>query len=346
MSRSRLPAALSAFLLLAACETAGPAKPSASAVQQPAAGAIRESVESADPVDFADLLAARGEKRSIDTELYLPPGASGPLPLVLIAHGDEGITDRERMYAGELMRAGFAAAILDSLKPRGDESALSIAAQLNDLAAAYRKFGSDARFDRRRIGVLGFSRGGTAAYLAAHSPFIRAVAGGDARFAALMPVYPDCRWRIEKVQAAAVPMLFLFAEKDDWTPSEACLPVAVALTAAGNAVASKRYANTYHGFDMAPIEVRQRPEVKHVGDCLHAIAPSGETALEGKNLPKGSVVLRGDFKAYRAAAEQRCGKSGVTTGAQLDWRGNTTTDAVGFFTESLKNGRAVVGSTS
>ena len=340
-----LSAALAPLLLVAACQTTAPQTGSGPSAAATAAGQ-HETFESADPVDFADLLEGRGTKRSVDAEIYLPPGAAGPLPLVVIAHGEEGITERERMYAGELVRAGFAAAIPDSLKARGSEDALSIAAQLNDLAAAYRKFASDPRFDRRRIGALGFSRGGTAAYLAAHAPFVRAVAGGDARFAALMPVYPDCRWRIAKMRASAAPVMFLFAEKDDWTPSETCLPVAVTLTEAGNAVASKRYANTYHGFDRAPIEVRQRPDVRFVADCVHMIDDKGKTALQGKSLRGAPVALSGDFKAYRNTAAERCGKTGVTTGAQIDWRGNTTTDAIGFFTESLKNGRAVTAATS
>jgi dienelactone hydrolase len=339
----RIPAALTALALLAACELgpAGTASPQAT-VTPAAPGADTLTVASADPVDFSAILSGSGAKREVKAELYVPKDAKGPLPTVVIAHGEEGITERERMYAGELMRAGFAAVIPDSLGARGgNDEALSYAAQLNDVAAAHKALGADSRFDRRRIGVLGFSRGGTAAYLAAHAPFVRAVAGGDARFAAHLPAYPHCQWRPEKFQAAAAPVLFLFAEKDDWTPAETCLPVVRALTEAGNAIASKRYANTYHAFDRSPIEVKKRPEVRRMVDCTHRIDAQGKTSLEGKDLKRGQVAMDGDFRAYKGAALDRCGKSGVTTGAEIDWRGNTTTDAIGFFTESLKNGRAV-----
>jgi hypothetical protein len=76
-------------------------------------------------------------------------------------------------------------------------------------------------------------------------------------------------------------------------------------------------------------------------DCTHDIDGQGKTTLDGKGLKRGQVALDGDFRAYEKAAMERCGKAGVTVGSQLDWRGNTTTDAVGFFTESLKNGKAV-----
>jgi dienelactone hydrolase len=345
---NRIPAALAALVLLAACETAGPATAPGAAGPQAAPGgaapgAATLALASADPADFSGLLARAGAGREVKAELYVPADAKGPLPVVVIAHGEEGITERERMYAGELMRAGFAAVIPDSLGARGgDEGALSYAAQLNDVAAAYKAVGADSRFDRRRVGVLGFSRGGTVAYLAAHAPFLRAVAGGDARFAAHLPAYPHCDWRLDRFQAAAAPVMFLFAEKDDWTPAETCLPVVVSLTQAGNAVASKRYANTFHAFDSAPVAVRKRPEVRRLADCTNEIDAKGETSLEGKGLRRGQVSLDGDFRAYREAALDRCGRAGVTTGAELDWRGNTTTDAVGFFTESLKNGKAVL----
>ena len=58
---SSLPAALTALLLLTACvTTAGPARPPETLSVAPAAAATREKFDSADPADFADLLAGKG----------------------------------------------------------------------------------------------------------------------------------------------------------------------------------------------------------------------------------------------------------------------------------------------
>ena len=50
-------------------------------------------------------------------ELWLPPG-TGPFPAVLVMHGCAGVRDHHRGWARRLTEWGYAAALLDSFRPR------------------------------------------------------------------------------------------------------------------------------------------------------------------------------------------------------------------------------------
>src|SRR4029079_4365630 len=93
---------------------------------------------------------------------------------LLIHHGSGGVSEtRELRYAREIVKMGVATFVIDSFKPRGvtstvkDQSTVTANDMLADEFAALKALAGHARIDGKRVGVMGFSHGGTAAPLAA-----------------------------------------------------------------------------------------------------------------------------------------------------------------------------------
>jgi dienelactone hydrolase len=101
--------------------------------------------------------------------LSLPAG-SGPLPVVLMLHGDASSRDEVGdMYAREaaaLAKQGIASLRIDfagSGASEEPETALTYPNMVKDATASLDFLKGDSRFDPTRISILGFSRGGTVA---------------------------------------------------------------------------------------------------------------------------------------------------------------------------------------
>ncbi|HSK40666.1 MAG TPA: dienelactone hydrolase family protein, partial [Arenibaculum sp.] len=296
-----------------------------------------------DPADFAEILDGTARPRAVPARLYLPPrpAGGGRMPAVVLVPDTDGPDERALMYAGALTAAGIATLVPEAATAtagRGRDAARSaLPGQLADALAAWRFLADDPRFDAGRIGIMGMASGGSAATLAAHVPFVRAAAGEHAAFAAHLPLYPACEFRMSHWQVTGAPVLMVLAEEDAVGAPAECVPVAEALSAAGNAVATKIYSGAHHAFDRgAGIVVRQ--DVHAVGACRSVIDGAGRTSLSGGGVPADSVTAAGDWADYRRTVLARCGKAGVKTGADLDLRGNVAADVAAFFRETLKPG--------
>lgn len=357
LRKAAVAAALS--MLAAACTATGdPATGPPAAVTAPArAGADVETVRlaSSDPDGFAALLDGAAPERPVEAALYLPalrPAATAGhrlagrrLPAVVVLHGPDGPDERTDRYARALAAAGIAALVPDGTGSRHlrahdpDGALLPLARQVADAAAAWRLLAGDPRFDAGRIGVMGMGRGGSAALLAAHTPFLRASAGPHAAFAAHLPVTPSCEFRPDRWRPVGAAILLVLGEEDPVGSPEACVPVAEALQAAGAAVATKIYAGAHHAFDRGP--GLDRPAGRRATkSCWSTIDEKGRMALAGPGIAAGTALGR-DWPGYRRAVLERCGAGPVVLGAGQDLRGNVAADAVSFFTETLKPGRSV-----
>jgi len=88
-------------------------------------------------------------------------------------HGSTGVSDHHRRYARLLAKWGIAALVVDPFSPRGiattvgDQGAISPQAMLVDAYAALDLLATHPRIDRKRIALIGWSKGGTVALLAA-----------------------------------------------------------------------------------------------------------------------------------------------------------------------------------
>jgi dienelactone hydrolase len=101
--------------------------------------------------------------------------------------------------------------------------------------------------DPNRIGIMGFSRGGSVAFQTALQPFRKAFIDTDLKFAFHIPMYAGCLQAYWSPQLTKVPMLNLVGDADDWTPTAACKQLAARYQAAGVPIETISYARAGHG---------------------------------------------------------------------------------------------------
>ncbi len=155
-----------------------------------------------------------------------------------------------------LIKQGISAAVLDVLGPRNQRSICASGAALDryrreaagDAVAAAVLLAEDRRIDRRRIGFLGQSFGGSVALLLA-SKKLRP-RGADV-FRAIIAYYPWCLERYGRSLYSSdfgPPVLILAGALDKWTPAARCQRLRAE---PGSGKADVRlFKNAYHSFDL------------------------------------------------------------------------------------------------
>jgi acetyl esterase/lipase len=131
-------------------------------------------------VAYARSDATTGQGHLLD--LYLPPNATAPSPVVIFSHGSAWFADNGRQdaqaLAAVLHPAGYAVA---GVSIRSSRQA-KFPAQLHDIKAAIRWLRSNAakyRLDPDRIAILGESSGGWTAAMAAVTGDVRELEGTE-----------------------------------------------------------------------------------------------------------------------------------------------------------------------
>jgi len=177
-----------------------------------------------------------------------PAQASGPLPVVLVAHENRGLNPHIEDIARRLATDQFIAVAPDALTPLGgypgdEDKARERFAQL-DAAKTREDFVAAANWARGiaggngRLGAVGFCwGGGTVNMLATRLPELLAAA----------PFYGPAP-ALDQVGRIKAQLLLVFADNDErinagWPPYEA------ALKAAGVRFEAFKYPNTQHGFN-------------------------------------------------------------------------------------------------
>ena len=198
----------------------------------------------------------RGKPIQVPGQLMLPAGNT-KVPAMIIHHGSGGVSEtREYRYARELVGMGVAALVIDSFKPRGisttvsDQDAVSSLEMTNDAFAALRALAAHPRVEAARIGIVGFSKGGTVALLAAHERHAeRASLSPGLRFALHVPVYPACTSHYLRPKTSGAPIILLLGAADTYAGVAPCTEYAEKLKAQGAKFQIKIYAGAPHGFD-------------------------------------------------------------------------------------------------
>jgi dienelactone hydrolase len=229
----------------------------------PLIGVAQEKVDipSRTPSTWSDYAHGRGSEVTVTGYLYLPGGAKGAVPAVILKHGSAGLTgaqgDNIRKWARSINDWGMAAFVVDSFGPRGigdsasDQGKLRSLADLADSFAALKVLAADARIDPRRIGIIGWSRGGAVAMATAlESARLAVLTANDAKFAAHVVFYGMASPQYRDTATDHAPMLFLHGEADNLVPIGPTREFADWIKGQGNPVTFQAYPGVFHDFDV------------------------------------------------------------------------------------------------
>lgn len=228
------------------------------------------------------------------------PASKPNAPALVLLHGCGGPYGRggqlaERMldYVALLNERGAGALVLDSLTPRGEKELCTQRIGTRRVTQAHRRLDALAALewlarqpgvDPARVGLLGWSNGGSTV-LAAISSRHAAVAAAPVKAAFAVAFYPGCEADLQRGFETTTPLLVLVGEADDWTPAAPCHMLA--RTASGVKPTIEGYPGAYHGFD-SNAAVRLRKDVPngvspgqgvHVGGNAQARDASRERLL-------------------------------------------------------------------
>jgi dienelactone hydrolase len=231
---------------------------------------------------FPDLVksGASGDAVNIVGHLFLPKG-DGKVPMVLLMHGSGGIYSAMLDFWPKLLNAeGIGVFALDRFSPRGvtstaeDQSLVPFAADVTDAFAALRLLASHPRVDANHIAIMGFSRGGIAAWRAAVERIIAAQQMPDRlRFAAHIMMYSGgCSGGFRLIVKPGVfskaPQLWVHGDADDYCPIGAVRDYSQRIGAAGTPVEFVTLPGAYHKFDQDDQRHINLPKVtRTLDDC-------------------------------------------------------------------------------
>ena len=181
----------------------------------------------------------------IEAELYLPKG-EGPFGCVVAHHGSKGWATHHSDHIESWIDAGIAVCKVNSFASRGvdstvdDQLSVTHAMMLVDAFRTRSVLSQDPRIGK--IGIAGWSLGGTVALYSAWSPIIDIL---GTNFDAHLPFYPAAHIRPEIQNWSDSPILIMHGEVDDWTPIHL---VEELITQLPN-VTLHAYPDAHHAFD-------------------------------------------------------------------------------------------------
>jgi dienelactone hydrolase len=192
------------------------------------------------------------------TAVLYRPKLQGKLPAAVIINSSGGVMGTtEHYYARLLGREGMAALVVDSFTPRGvrrtgdDQNRVAQAKSNADAFAGHRWLSAQSWVDTKRIIVMGMSRGGEAAYLAALDVLRKRMQVGDATFAAHIAIaMGSCNFPQRDVRTTGGPILFMLSELDQIQLLGPCIEYIERMRKAGNAaIRVAVYPGVYHGYE-------------------------------------------------------------------------------------------------
>lgn len=282
----------------------------------------------------SETVVFRVEPESIFGHLFRPrTGAGTRRPAMVIVHGFGGVSDaREGFWARELAALGVAALVIESFAARGadssieDQSRVSTAQGVRDAYAALAYLATQDFVDPGRIGVMGMSKGGSVALLAAD----RRRQGAGQGFAASIPLYPGCVAQYRNPQPGA-PILVLIGERDDYTGTRTCADYLARIRAAGGTAQLKIYRGAHHGFDGDTGAQRESfiAQAQNLSDCVLYIEDDGSTTYGRTGEPLDSAQ-----KAFDVMRRD-CMRTGATVAANARAKLQALEDVKAFLKTTL-----------
>lgn len=239
--------------------------------------AERLIVQSRSPFEIHHILTGleNTPETDVEADLYLPEG-EGPFGCVLALHGSIGWADHHQDHVNGWIEAGLAVCKVHSFTSRSidstvdDQLSVTHAMMLVDAFKTRAVLEQDSRIGK--IGIAGWSLGGTVALYSAWSPLIEIL---GTPFDAHLPFYPAAHLRPELQTWSDSPILILHGDADDWTPLHFVEGLVPQLPNATLHV----YSGAHHSFDCEK-ELTWLPKAVHLNKRTARIAKNGNMSGE------------------------------------------------------------------
>jgi dienelactone hydrolase len=218
----------------------------------------------------------------------------------VLLHGCGGMYERSGTLAprytelaARLRQMGVAALVLDSLTPRGEtelctqrngQRQITQSNRRRDALGALQWLAAQPGIDATRLGLLGWSNGGSTVLAATNATHAEAQAA-TVKPSLAVAYYPGCASELARGYRPVAPLLLLVGEADDWTPAQPCKDLAAQAAAAPSEAAAPAsagaaarpgiqlhlYPGAFHGFDgTAALRLRRDvPNGSNPGQGVH-----------------------------------------------------------------------------
>lgn len=294
---------------------------------------------SSNPFEFFHVLRAldRAPEQPMWGALLVPERAAEPMPAVICCHGSLGWRGHHHEYMVRYLELGCAVFRVHSFDARNvtsvveDQMAVTMAMMLVDCYRALELLGTHPRIDSQRIGITGWSLGGSVALYAGFEPLRAAIVGESGpRFAAHLPIYPAAHVRPEETSWTSAPIRVLVGEADDYTPARFVTDLVRDLRPHGVRIEAVVYPDAHHSFDSVE-PLTWLPEALRLGKKTTTLASDGHMFVVGSDGTRYPV----DEPRQRQTSFSAAGNRGAHLGCHWRMRRRALCDAEGFFREQL-----------
>jgi dienelactone hydrolase len=282
---------------------------------------------------------SRANAPKIKVELLLPDDAPGKIPVMIIMHGSGGVSDRrEFAYAREFLKLGVGGAIVDSFGSRGiastvrDQGQLASVEMMADVVDTLRVLAKHPAIDPSRIGIIGYSKGGTVVIKAALRRYLEPVAKGEVRFSLLIAVYPWCNEFPLDMTGTGTTLHMLNGADDTYVSIPGCVEYAKRMQDAGAKVVVKTYKGK-HGWDTPGNADWTDKQGENHSQCFYDETGKG-TWVERSS--KITVVDNNKRTAEAAKATAKCMTRTVSGGYSREAHAQSLDDIRGFIREAFR----------
>lgn len=223
----------------------------------------------------------KGENVDLIGTLEFPERASGRVPAMVLFHGSAGQGYRDKAWSDFFLENGIAAFRVDYYTTRGmTRGGRGGPASSYDVTGAIKFLATHPRIDRERIGVIGFSRGGSMV-LSALRYTARDTGGVDpALFVAL---YPGCERVTINAQTTDAPVRIIVGDRDSLSQATFCEEREAEAQRIGKDVRTSVMPGGTHAFD------DNKGGTVHFGGTRVVITPNGELTRQARQIVREAM---------------------------------------------------------